>query len=291
MTSDTHVFGIDGGGTGCRVVLCDQSGRQLAEVSAGPANYTTNPNATIQNVLTAIEALKTQFRIDLTNCVAHIGLAGVMNDTDAGQVAAAMPFVYVTITDDRAISVAGALGSASGVVVSVGTGSFVAAQRNGQQRFLGGWGHVLGDQASGVWLGVQALRRTVLAEEGHMVHSDLTRHLMACCGGELTAMVSFANKAHPSDYAALAPKIIEAAQAGDPHGITLMKEGAAYLMSCLKLMNWSEADTLCLTGGIGPHYAEYLDPRARSCIQAPKGTALDGAVLLARNLVKAADTP
>lgn len=288
MTSAEYVIGIDGGGTGCRVTVCDRAGNRLSQAIGGPANYVTDPASAIQNVLAATH--KATFSVmdaplDLTQCVAHIGLAGMMDKTDAGNIAAAMPFARVGVTDDRATTVAGALRCADGLLISVGTGSFVAAQRGGVQRFLGGWGHVLGDQASGAWLGLQVMRLTALANDGLMHHSDLTQHISARCGGTSIKLVSFVKDAQPPDYAALAPAVIEAANAGDRHGTELMQRGADYLSSCLKTLGFSNSEALCLTGGIGPHYAAYLDPQAQSCLQPPAGTALDGAVHLARELL------
>jgi len=298
MTSAEYVFGIDGGGSGCRVSVCDHEERELGRATGGPANFFSSPDAALQNVLTAINDVKAQFLADAVNwtdCVAHIGLAGVMDKTDAARVAGAMPFARVTVTDDRATSVAGALGISDGALISVGTGSFVAAQRDGRQRFVGGWGHVLGDQASGVWLGLQALRRAILAEDGLVPQSDLTRELIAQYGGTAITLLSFVRQAEPHDFTTLAPSIIAAAQQDDLHGRALMQEGADYLNSCLEALDFAESETLCLTGGIGPHYADYLSPQLRAHIRPPGGTALDGAVHLAYHLLsqtqKATDTP
>ncbi|MFA8441806.1 BadF/BadG/BcrA/BcrD ATPase family protein [Yoonia sp.] len=298
MTSAEYVFGIDGGGSGCRVAVCDRAGKEIGRVAGKPANVFTAPDAALQNVLTAIADAKARYLADtvtLADCVAHIGLAGVMDKADAARVAAAMPFARVTVTDDRATSVAGALGISDGALISVGTGSFVAAQRDGRQRFVGGWGHVLGDQASGVWLGLQALRRAILAEDGVVPQSDLTRELIAQYGGTAITLLSFVRQAEPHDFATLAPGIIAAAQQDDLHGKALMQEGADYLTACLETLDFAESDTLCLTGGIGPHYADYLSPQLRAYIRPPGGTALDGAVHLAYDLLsptqKATDTP
>ncbi|PJI86017.1 glucosamine kinase [Yoonia maricola] len=283
-----YILGIDGGGTGCRLSVCDREGRQLALVTGGPANFTTDPDVAIQNILQTMKDAKSRFpkgKLDLASCAAHIGLAGIMQKSDADTVAAALPFADLTVTDDRTTSVAGALGSADGVVVSVGTGSFVAAQRSGSQCFLGGWGLALGDQASGAWLGLEALRRAVLAYEGLAAKTDLTEQLMLDYGGTPLGVLTFTEAAQPADFAAIAPGVIAAARSGDQHGLDLMHEGARYLMLCLQEMKIAKADMVCLTGGIGPHYAAYLDPEVTSRIQPPKGTALDGAVHLAQQLL------
>lgn len=288
MTSVEYVLGIDGGGTGCRVSLCDRAGNPLGQATGGAANYATDPAAAVQSVLATIQSACSSVSgspPDLTQSVAHIGLAGVMNKTDVREIAAAMPFARVAVTDDRATTVAGAFGAADGVLLSVGTGSFAAAQRGGVRRFLGGWGHVLGDQASGAWLGVQALRLTILACDALVPQTDLTQHILDQCGGTAVDMLTFAKDARPIHYASLAPSVIEAARSGDAHGMQLMQDGARYLLSCLEKLEFAPDDRLCMVGGIGPHYAVYLDAEIQSCIHPPKGTALDGAVHLAHELL------
>ncbi len=287
MTSVEHVFGIDGGGSGCRVAVCDLKGRQLAQARGGPANYFTDPDAAIRNVLAAVQDAITQLptgALQLRNCAAHIGLAGVLCEADKAHVAQAMPFGLLAVTDDGVTSVAGALGQADGVLASVGTGSFVAAQRGGTMRFVGGWGAQLGDQASGCWLGMQALRRAVLAHDALVAQSGLTQHIMAHCGGSRRKVLQFVKDARPADYADLAPSIVDAAQAGDHHGKEMMREGALYLTSCMKAVGVSDDDLLCLTGSLGPHYLDYFADHIRSRVQPPLGSPLDGAVLLAQKL-------
>ena len=95
---------------------------------------------------------------------------------------------------------------------------------------------------------------------------------------ELHATLEFFSlTAQPGDYAAFAPKVIAAAEAGDRHAQALMQEGAAYYLRALKALDFAPGDPLCLLGGIGPHYARYLPEDHLSGLIAARGTALDGA--------------
>ena len=96
-------------------------------------------------------------------------------------------------------------------------------------------------------------------------------------GDDPEALVSFSLTAQPGDYAAFAPKVIAAAEAGDRHAQALMQEGAAYYLRALKALDFAPGDPLCLLGGIGPHYARYLPEDHLSGLIAARGTALDGA--------------
>ena len=285
-TCFSHIlFGVDGGGTGCRVAARDISGHLIAEAKGGPANYASDKQKAIANVRDAVATLARDHAISeevLGASVGHIGLAGVMTDDDAAAVASAMPFGHANVSDDRMTSLEGALGAGFGVLAAIGTGSFVAARSATGTRSFGGWGLQLGDQASGAWLGREALRRSVLAHDGLVEHSDLTQTLLAHYDGTLPAMIAFAGHATPRDFAAHARLVVDAAHAGDAIATELMQRGADYLNTCLAMADPGPSDPLCLAGGVGPHYAKYIASPFRERLQAPKGTALEGALALAK---------
>ncbi|MFZ5962841.1 BadF/BadG/BcrA/BcrD ATPase family protein [Thalassococcus sp. BH17M4-6] len=281
------ILGIDGGGTGCRAALCDLAGTPLGQAKGGAANYTSDPAATLTHVrLAAMEAAADAGLTSdvLTRCTAHVGLAGVMTAADQAAVAAALPFGAITVSDDRLTTAVGALGPRDGALAAVGTGSFVAVRRGESIRYFGGWGLRVGDQASGAWLGRGALETCLLVHDGLAPGSDLIRDLMAHFDNDPVQIVNFARTAQPRDHAGFARQIIDAAAAGDAHGLALMQAGAAYLADCFAQADLRDGDVITLSGGIGPHYASYLGPDLGHRIAPPQGTALDGAVRLARDL-------
>lgn len=282
--ADQYVFAVDGGGSGCRLVVADKNGQHLAEVEGGPANVFTDLDGAIRNVIAAIRQAATQVGLDdqaIASCAAHLGVAGMLRPAQNDAVRAAMPFTRLSISDDRATTLNGALGDTDGIVASVGTGSFVAARRSGQDHFFGGWGAIISDQASGASLGYQLLRQTVLAADGVAAPTALTKEMLAEVDGTPAGLSALAKHATPDAIAALAPKVIRAAKAGDAVGLALMQDGADYLMACFTAAGWTAGTPICLTGGIGPHYASYLSADVQDTLQPPAGTALDGAVSLA----------
>ena len=287
--STYFLVGVDGGGTGCRVAIASMAGERLGEAIGGPANYTTDPDLAIRSVRAAIEVAADNAGLEsiwVEQSTAHLGLAGIMSPEDASIVKSAMPFSRTAVSDDRATSVAGALGDRDGMLAALGTGTIVAGQKNGSTRFFGGWGHQLADQASGGWLGRRALRRTMLAFDGLTTPSSLTHALLAQFNDSPTEMIAFANKAGPGDFASLARIVIEAAQGGDDTGQSLMRDGANYLCRCIEELNLGEDAVLCLAGGVGPHYAPYLPKAYRDRIRPAYGTAVDGALALARQALE-----
>ena len=280
----TLLIGVDGGGTGCRVAAGTLAKGVLGRAEGGRANATSDPALAIRNVLETVHAAAqvAGFSAEaLNDAVAHIGLAGVMTADDSTRIANALPFAHASVTDDRPTAIAGALGDQDGYLLAIGTGTIVASSQRGEFTYVGGWGFQISDQSSGAWLGNMALRRTILCHDGLTSHSDLTHGLLLRFNDDPNEIVRFAAGATPRDYATLAPKIVEAANAGDLWGLTIMKEGADYLVQALSTLGFLPGDALCLTGGVGPHYAPYLPAEALRGRVSSRGGSLDGAFQLA----------
>ncbi|WP_298921827.1 BadF/BadG/BcrA/BcrD ATPase family protein [uncultured Roseobacter sp.] len=287
MSHSAHTFlvGVDGGGTGCRTAVGTLADGVLAQAQGGRANAATDPDMAIRNILIAVNAAAKKAGIPksaLKNAVAHLGLAGVMTQKDAQRIAMALPFEKSLVTDDRPTAVNGALGGEDGYLLSVGTGTISAANRSGTFSYIGGWGFHVADQGSGAWLGRASLEQTLLCHDGLAEHTELTRTLFARFEDDPNAIVAFSMSAKPGDYGALAPMIVSAANNGDPWGSAIMRKGADYLTRCLDALGFRPGDRMCLSGGVGPHYAAYLPDECLTGRVASKGTALDGAFSLAR---------
>lgn len=274
------LIGVDGGGTSCRAGLRVGPDGPRHDVQLGPANVSTDFEAALTTINAALAELALLSDLPpsrIAGAHAHLGLAGVMNDTIAAQVAAALPFPAATVTDDRPTTIAGALGEADGAVAAIGTGSFIGRQVAGRIHGVGGWGFHIGDQASGAWLMRRCLVQVMLAVDGFTPHTDLSRAILRNHGGDPGQIVQFSLTSQPSDYARFARDVVAAGDAGDPLGVRLMQEGAAYIRAALTVTGWQTDEPLCLTGGLGPAYARWLNIDTIP----PKGTALDGALALA----------
>ena len=285
-----HICGVDGGGTGCRAVIARPDGTIVGRGAGGPANYLSDPDRAVESVLNAVRQAAMQMGGDappLKALVAHVGIAGIMDQEGAIELARVLPFDICTTSDDRETSALGALGPFNGVLLAVGTGSFAVVQRGDSVKFVGGWGFKVGDQASGAWLGRALLEYCLLAREGLETASELTSSVLARFDGVPANIISHASTAGPAEFASFAPQIVSAAEYGDPVGVWLMERGAAYLNSVLRIVEITEGERICLIGGLGPHYARYIAPEYRERIFSPKGTALDGALELARRNLEA----
>lgn len=285
-SSTYHVLAVDGGGTRCRLALAE--GAAVTSVETGSANVSTDFDGGVREIrdgLTRLAARTGRAADDLARLPAFVGLAGVTGTAIADRLRAALPFTRVRILDDRPAALRGALGDADGVIAHCGTGSFYGARAGGQMRFAGGWGPVLGDEASAQWIGRLALGVTLETVDGRLPASPLSQRLLADLG-DAPGIVRFAGQARPTDFGALAPLVTDHAAQGDRLARRVMQAGADEIARALPDIGWTPDQPICLTGGIGPQYAPYLPAAMQAVLTRPAGEPLSGAIALARDLAR-----
>lgn len=271
----------DGGGTACRLALV--AGGRRVDLCTGAANIHVDPDgaaATLREGLTRLAARAGLDPGDLARAVGYFALAGANAPAAAARVARHLPLGLVRIEDDRRAALAGALEDRDGTLAGIGTGSFLARQKCCAVDLRGGWGFVLGDEASGGWLGRMALARVLHAADGLVPDSGLTRALAARLGGP-QGILDMVATARPGDVAALAPDVVAAAAARDAAGLALMRDGADYIARAACAIGWRSPEAFCLTGGLGPAYGPYLPDDLVAALRPAAGSGLDGALRLA----------
>ena len=102
--------------------------------------------------------------------------------------------------------------------------------------------------------------------------------------GGATGITTFGVAAAPADFASLAPDILTAARSGDLSADQAFRDGAQYIEGALSALGWQPGEPLCLVGGLGPDYRDWLDGEVAASCMTPKGNALDGALALASRL-------
>jgi len=285
VTPDS-VIAVDGGGTRCRMALATSAGTQIVEV--GTANISTDFDAAVTEITLGLKRLAKEAGVNddqLNGLPAYLGIAGTTGPALAGKLAQALPLDHAMIEDDRPSALVGALGSREGAIAHCGTGSFLGANTNGTMRFAGGWGPVLGDEASAQWAGRKSLAATLNALDGLAPCTPLVDEMLDHIGSS-EAIVAFAAKASPADFGLLAQRTTKAAKDGDSLAISILSEAADHITWALPKLGWTPGMVLCLTGGIGPIYGHYLPGALQSSLADPAGTPLDGAITLARKFCR-----
>lgn len=270
-------LGIDGGGTGCRAAVADAAGLVLGRGEAGPANIASDATGAAANILKAAgQALAAAGGGEIA--AAGLGLAGANAAGATEALRAVLPFRRVAIVTDGITAVKGALGPADGVVAALGTGSVFAVQRAGAIRQIGGRGLVLGDEASGAWIGRALLSAALRAVDGFQPMTPLLAEVLQEQGGADGA-VAFSLGARPADFAALAPRVVDSA---DPAATAIMARAEADVAEAVALLRGADAVSVVFLGGLGTVFAKRM--AGRFPVQVARGTALDGALMLAREV-------
>jgi glucosamine kinase len=293
VTTDNWVLAIDGGGTHCDFALARRADAADPDSAAhgnrrwvhkgGPANATSDFNATVSCIEQGLAALSTKASVPVEvihTLPAYVGLAGVTGQDIATRLKSALPLQHAHFEEDRNAALRGALGDKDGLVAHCGTGSFFAARIDGSIRFAGGWGSILGDEASAQWVGRLALADTLQHCDGFVTATPLITRLLDQFGSA-AAIVDFASRATPRDFGDLAPIVTSSASDNDPTAQRIMQSAATYLSNGIDKMGWHPGLAICLTGGIGPHFQPFLPQDKIDASVERVGTPLDGAIELA----------
>jgi N-acetylglucosamine kinase-like BadF-type ATPase len=122
----------------------------------------------------------------------------------------------VILSGDEQIALDAAFRGGAGVLVIAGTGSHVTGRcADGTTVGAGGWGPVLGDEGSGSWIGLEAIRASLRARD-RGVETCLLREIQQKWQLEdLASLVAKANLRERPDFAELASVVAACADEGD----------------------------------------------------------------------------
>ncbi|MDH3658935.1 MAG: N-acetylglucosamine kinase [Alphaproteobacteria bacterium] len=280
------LLGIDGGGTSCRARLCSSDGRVLGEGHAGPANIRLGLDRAFSEVLAAATKALALAGLDQTalgRTHAGLGLAGANLDFAFEEAEAyPLPFASATLATDTEIARLGAHRGGDGGVVIVGTGSCAEGRMGDRSLRLGGWGFALGDQGCGAAIGRAALRHGLLVHDGMAAPSTLGRAVLKDFAGDPNGMVRWAETARPMDYAGFAPLVLSHAERDDPAAVEIVRNAARGADRLVLGLAAADIRPIVLLGGVASGLRPWLADEASAQLVEPKGTALDGAILLAQ---------
>jgi len=232
-----HVLGIDVGGTKTVCLLANGDGTILSEARESGANLQSVGELGLEKVLHSVmaSAMTGQGVMPSTIC---LGIAGVDRADDQKVVRGIMDRIgykaTILIVNDALIALQAGVGDAPGIVIVSGTGS-IAYGRNahGEAARAGGWGHVLGDEGSGYFIGRLALRAVVRHADGRGRETSLTprllRHFGLTAAGELIHRV-YHEELAPSAIGALARHVQQARDEGDVVAAAILDRSAEELV-------------------------------------------------------------
>ena len=217
------VVGVDGGGSRTRVMVADETGKEIVTVEGGPSAVRPGEaeksadmiEATVKDALAAC---------DMTNVVPKVlcvGVAGAGRDAERDALWQALMSrdmaEDVAVHPDAMIALDDAFGDGPGLLVISGTGS-VGYGRGPAGAFArcGGWGPNCGDEGSGAWIGRRALSIVTASYDVREPDTQLTGAVLTAAEvNEVADLVAWGAAATPATLATLAPVVLSVAQGGD----------------------------------------------------------------------------
>ncbi len=298
-------MGIDGGGSNLRVVVATQDLRVVGEGHAGTANPSVIGREAVsalirQHMQTAIGNAHLQPADIRAVC---IGVAGASADHSADWlyevVGPITPNAKIRPSADQEIALVGAHGKREGILILAGTGSVAyGVNPAGQAAVVGGWGYLLGDEGSGYWLGLSALKAVAQAIERRAAETSLTKIVLHELNLEKPRDLIRWLYMEPRnvEIAQLAPLVIEQADAGDAVASGLVADAvqhlAGHVTALREILDFPDAP-IAFAGGLLTH------PNALSlglcrhlhlpAIPVPRYAPVIGAVLLALDMLASSE--
>ncbi|HEY8730366.1 MAG TPA: BadF/BadG/BcrA/BcrD ATPase family protein [Candidatus Limnocylindria bacterium] len=173
------VVGMDAGGTKTRAFAVTRGGEIVGRGAGGGANLLSSPDP--QGSIAA--ALREALAGRVPDAVV-LACAGGEREAERARGRAILeallgPAVAVGVTHDAKAALYAGNPAGCGVVLISGTGS-IAYGRNdqGAEARCGGWGHLVGDEGSAVWIGQEGLRAASYDHDGRGSPTTITRHLL-----------------------------------------------------------------------------------------------------------------
>jgi len=291
------VLGIDGGATKTIARLINVESDEQWQVSAGPSSLSHNFSDAINILEKLIKELVNLSRCELANVATVFGLAGTENTKLVAslQLVFANRFACFDICSDAKTSAYGANDGAEVVAVALGTGSVgmrLQRSESGEltHHLVGGWGFFIGDEGGGAKLGYYGVQ-TLVAEFQHFgyANSKLAQSIATFIGANVATLSRYhiANwlvLAQPIDFAQLAPLVFQH-QHTCSVAEQLLAEHAKHVQNLIDDTRANVNLPVVLLGGLAQPTMALLSKTTQSLLISPKGSALDGACLLAKQLI------
>jgi N-acetylglucosamine kinase-like BadF-type ATPase len=232
-----QVLGIDAGGTKTVCVLADERGAILSEGRGPGANLQSAGELAVEKVLHEVMEAALGGRGILPDAIC-LGIAGVDREDDARVVRAIMRRIghaaRTLVVNDALIALVAGAGDAPGIVIIAGTGSIVYGRNSGGEAArAGGWGHMIGDEGSGYWIGREALAAVMRSADGRGPATELTPGILAhfeVADVSRLPRIVYDREQPRMSVAALGPLVQGARAAGDAVAARILERAADELM-------------------------------------------------------------
>jgi glucosamine kinase len=231
--SGRYLLGIDGGATKTLAAVLDLEQRTIHLAHAGPSNEdAVGSRAAVAALVDVAEEAMERAGVGAEQLAAAVlAVAGTDTDAIVRQVRAVHEDWIVV--NDVVGAWAAATDAQPGIGAISGTGSNVfGVGPDGRAWRVGGWGHLLGDEGSGYWLGVESIRAALHDRDGSGPQTALSDAVVEFFGApsvEAVASLVYSKPLSKSEIAAFTVETCRLAEQGDAVARELYRRGAGQL--------------------------------------------------------------
>ncbi len=179
------LLGVDGGATKTLAMVVDTRTYQVGTGVAGSSNpHAVGFDAASSSIRSAVgAALASVGARPEAVSAAVLAIASADSEADCRRlregVAAEYPLRRLFVLNDVAAAWSSGTLGGPGVAVIAGTGSnCFGVNAAGRSWRCGGWGHLLGDEGSGYWIGLQSMRAAAEYRDGRAPWTELIPRLL-----------------------------------------------------------------------------------------------------------------
>lgn len=237
LTQEKIFIGVDSGGTKTIASAITASGQLVGIGYGGPtnANFVSEDDA-ISAMRVAVATALGMSSVDPKPLpqiqVVYLSAPGFTPDATERALRELCPEAIIKVEGDAPAAFRAAIPRGDGIVILSGTGSFGAGLWKGRWLTNGGWGPLLGDDGSGYWIGLQALKAVALAADGRGPQTALQeifrRALHYSFDIELRKFV-YKRDLNRQQIAALTILVMQAAREGDRIALEILRDAGVEL--------------------------------------------------------------
>lgn len=251
-----YMIGVDGGGTKTEAIAFDKDGNELVRATSGFGNILIDFEEALVHIMEAINQCQKSLINGQCICVC-LGLAGI-SGANTNELTLRLKKKYGTkieIFNDAMIAHAAALKGKDGILTIGGTGAICIGKKGEVYQYSGGWGHILGDEGSGYWIALQALKKMAIQFDQGIslcpLSLNIQRQFQLLTPSHIKSLIYTSSK---DKIAAIAPLVIQEARDGndDAHEIMMQagKELARITVDVYNKMQFKRSTPIAVSGSI-----------------------------------------
>lgn len=279
-----YLIGIDGGGTGTRVIICDLNLKTLATGDGPPCALSLGIDRAWRSIVDTIANAFYQAGISipmLSECAIGLGLSGANNIHWKNEFLFKNPgFKKIEVDTDGYTTLIGAHGGKPGTIVALGTGSIGLTINNKfERKYVSGWGFPSGDEASGSFLGMRAVKIAEKKLDGRITTSLLADKILNAIGNNPDDLLKWLSEANQNKFATLAPYVFETSTT-DQLARDLLLEAGNEVALMFKTLDPISEYPMALCGRLGQALIPYLNSELQKKLTPPQNDSTFGALQL-----------